>query len=106
MPGIYSLAATSLDERVVIDVLSGRLESAGTPRPDAIVCVIDVNNLRRNLFLATQIAELGIPMVLALNQIDVARRDGLSVNTDLLRDRLGVPVIAVSARRGEDARHA
>lgn len=101
LPGIYSLAATSLDERVVIDVLSGRLESAGTPRPDAIVCVIDVNNLRRNLFLATQVAELGIPMVLALNQIDVARRDGLSVNTDLLRERLGVPVIAVSARRGE-----
>ena len=67
----------------------------------AIVCVIDVNNLRRNLFLATQVAELGIPMVLALNQIDVARRDGLSVNTDLLRERLGVPVIAVSARRGE-----
>lgn len=101
LPGIYSLAATSLDERVVIDVLSGRMADTGTPRPDAIVCVIDVNNLQRNLFLASQVAELGIPMVLALNQIDVARRDGLSVNTDLLRERLGVPVIAVSARNGE-----
>ncbi|MBQ7332272.1 MAG: ferrous iron transport protein B [Opitutales bacterium] len=101
LPGIYSLAATSLDERVVIDVLSGRLAKKGTPRPDAIVCVVDVNNLQRNLFLATQVAELGIPMVLALNQIDVARRDGLSVNTDLLRERLGIPVIAVSARKGE-----
>ena len=101
LPGIYSLAAASLDERVVIDVLSGRLESAGTPKPDAIVCVADVNNLRRNLFLATQVAELGIPMVLVLNQIDVARKDGLVVNTDLLRERLGIPVIAVSARRGE-----
>lgn len=101
LPGIYSLAATSLDERVVIDVLSGRLAKSGTPRPDAIVCVVDVNNLQRNLFLATQVAELGIPMVLALNQIDVARRDGLSVNTDLLRERLGIPVIAVSARKGE-----
>ena len=85
----------------MIDVLSGRLESAGTPRPDAIVCVADVNNLRRNLFLATQVAELGIPMVLVLNQIDIARKDGLVVNTDLLRERLGIPVIAVSARRGE-----
>lgn len=101
LPGIYSLAATSKDERVVIDVLSGRLEKKGTPRPDAIVCVVDVNNLQRNLFLATQVADLGIPMVLVLNQIDVARRDGLKVNTDLLRERLGIPVIAVSARRGE-----
>jgi len=101
LPGIYSLAATSLDERVVIDVLSGRMADTGTPRPDAIVCVVDVNNLRRNLFLASQVAELGIPMVVALNQIDVARRDGLTVNTDLLRERLGVPVIAVSARKGE-----
>lgn len=101
LPGIYSLAATSLDERVVIDVLSGRMADTGTPKPDAIVCVIDVNNLQRNLFLASQVAELGIPMVLALNQIDVARRDGLSVNTDLLRERFGVPVIAVSARNGE-----
>lgn len=101
LPGIYSLAATSLDERVVIDVLSGRMADTGTPKPDAIVCVIDVNNLRRNLFLASQVAELGIPMVLALNQIDVARRDGLSVNTDLLRERFGVPVITVSARKGE-----
>lgn len=101
LPGIYSLAATSKDERVVIDVLSGRLAKKGTPRPDAIVCVVDVNNLQRNLFLATQVAELGIPMVLVLNQIDVARRDGLTVNTDLLRERLGIPVISVSARRGE-----
>lgn len=101
LPGIYSLAATSLDERVVIDVLSGRMADTGTPRPDAIVCVVDVNNLRRNLFLASQVAELGIPMVVALNQIDVARRDGLTVNADLLRERLGVPVIAVSARKGE-----
>lgn len=101
LPGIYSLAAASLDERVVIDVLSGRLAGTGTPRPDAIVCVIDVNNLQRNLFLATQVADLGIPMVLALNQMDIARRDGLSVNTDLLRERFGVPVIAISARKGE-----
>lgn len=101
LPGIYSLAATSLDERVVIDVLSGRMADTGTPRPDAIVCVVDVNNLRRNLFLVSQVAELGIPLVIALNQIDVARRDGLTVNTDLLRERLGVPVIAVSARKGE-----
>ena len=101
LPGIYSLAATSLDERVVIDVLSGQLEETGNPPPDAIVCVANVNNLRRNLFLATQVADLGIPVVLALNQIDVARRDGLVVDTDLLRSRLGVPVIAISARKGE-----
>lgn len=98
LPGIYSLAAASLDERVVIDVLSGTM--AGTPRPDVIVCVLDVNNLSRNLFLATQVADLGLPMVLALNQIDLAEKDGLKVNTDLLRERLGVPVIKVSARKG------
>ncbi|MCR5183810.1 MAG: ferrous iron transport protein B [Opitutales bacterium] len=98
LPGIYSLAATSLDERVVIDVLSGVME--GCPRPDAIVCVIDINNLSRNLFLATQVADLGLPMVLALNQSDLAAKDGLVVNTDLLRERLGVPVIKISARKG------
>lgn len=101
LPGIYSLAATSLDERVVIDVLAGRMSDTGTDRPDAIVCVVDVNNLRRNLFLASQVSELDIPLVIALNQIDVARRDGLTVNTDMLRERLGVPVVSVSARNGE-----
>ena len=101
LPGIYSLAATSLDERVVIDVLAGRMANEGTPKPDVIVCVIDVNNLRRNLFLASQVAELGIPLVLALNQIDVARRDGLTVDNALLEERLGVPVVSVCARNGE-----
>lgn len=99
LPGIYSLAAASLDERVVIDVLTGTME--GTAKPDAVVCVLDANNLPRNLFLATQVAELGLPMALAVNQIDLAEKDGLEIDADLLRRRLGVPVIKISARKNE-----
>jgi ferrous iron transport protein B len=100
LPGLYSLAAASPDEQVVIDALSGNI--AGDRRPDAVVLVVDATNLLRNLFLASQVAELGLPVVLVLNQADVAEEQGLRIDTELLSRRLGgVPVILTSAWKGE-----
>jgi ferrous iron transport protein B len=99
LPGTYSLAATSNDERVVVDVLSGHL--SGQPRPDVAVCVVDATNLLRHLFLASQIAETGLPVIIALNMMDAAKEQGLTIDVELLRKRLGVPVIETVAARGQ-----
>ena len=100
LPGLYSLAAASPDEQVVIDALSGNI--AGDRRPDAVVLVVDATNLLRNLFLASQVAELGCPVAIVLNQADVAKEQGLRIDTKLLSDRLGgVPVVLTSAWKGE-----
>ena len=99
LPGLYSLAAASPDEQVVIDALLGR--HAGSSPPDAVLIVCDANNLLRNCFLASQVAELGLPAVLVVNQADVARERGMDIDTDLLARRLGAPVALVSAWRGE-----
>ena len=100
LPGLYSLSAASPDEQVVIDALSGHL--AEDRRPDAVVVVIDATNLLRNLFLASQLSELDIPVVLVLNQADVATEQGLKIDTELLSRRLGgVPVVLSSAWKGE-----
>jgi ferrous iron transport protein B len=98
LPGAYSLAAASRDEQVVIDVLAGRLE--GQPPPRAVICVVDAANLRRNLFLVSQVAETGIPLVLALNMIDEAGERGLQIDVARLSGRLGVPVVATIATQG------
>ena len=100
LPGLYSLSAASPDEQVVIDALSGHL--ADDRRPDAVVVVIDATNLLRNLFLASQLSELALPVVLVLNQADVAAEQGLKINTELLSRRLGgIPVVLTSAWKGE-----
>ncbi|MCL4211113.1 MAG: 50S ribosome-binding GTPase, partial [Phycisphaerales bacterium] len=99
LPGAYSLAAASADERVVLDVLMGRIP--GTARPDVVVCVVDASNLMRNLFLASQVADTGIPQVVALNMMDCAREQGVAVDPGLLSQRLGVPVVPITATRGE-----
>ncbi len=100
LPGIYSLAAQSLDERVALDVLCNHV--ADTPPPDALLVVCDVTNLLRNLFLPAQLAELGIPMVIALNHADEARKRGMRVDVNLLSQRLGgVPVVLCSAAHAE-----
>ena len=100
LPGLYSLAAASPDEQVVIDALAGNI--AGDRRPDAVVLVADATNLLRNLFLASQVAELGRPVVLVLNQADVAKEQGLRIDAELLSRRLGgVPVVLTSAWKGE-----
>ena len=97
LPGAYSLAAASPDERVVMEALEGRV---GKRAPDLIVCVLDATNLKRNLLLVSQAAELEIPMLVVLNQWDAVKRNGLRINTALLADRLGVPVITTVAKHG------
>jgi len=100
LPGLYSLAATSPDEQVVTDALSGNI--SGERQPDAVILVADATNLLRNLFLASQLAELGLPVALVLNQADVAKEQGLRIDTGLLSDRLGgIPVVMASAWKGE-----
>jgi ferrous iron transport protein B len=100
LPGLYSLAASSPDEHVVIDALAGRLR--GLPKPDAILCVADSTNLLRNLFLASQAAETGLPVAIALNHADIVRKRGMVLDAEKLSERLGgIPVVAVSAWRRE-----
>ena len=97
LPGCYSLTAVSNDERVVMDVLGGR---RGLQKPDLLVFVVDATNLKRNLLLVSQCAELGIPAVIALNQCDAAKRNGIRIDASLLAKKLGVPVVETIATRG------
>jgi len=97
LPGTYSLSASSLDERIAVDVLGGHV--SGLPAPDVVVVVVDVENLQRNLFLASQAAEMGVPIVVALNCWDIAERKGLQIDCKLLQQRLGVPVVPTVATR-------
>jgi ferrous iron transport protein B len=100
LPGTYSLTAISEDEAVAFDVLSGKMGSS----PDVILLVLDASNLARNLYLALQVLELGLPVVVALNMVDVAREAGLEVEPAALADELGVPVVPTVARVGEGAK--
>ncbi|HUN80771.1 MAG TPA: ferrous iron transport protein B [Phycisphaerae bacterium] len=100
LPGIYSLTARSPDEEIARDILQGRM--AGIPRPDAVLIVIDASNLERNLYLATQIIDFGVPVVIACNMIDVAKSRGLNIDIERLSAALGgVPVIPVVGHRGD-----
>ncbi|MFH0981447.1 MAG: ferrous iron transport protein B [Planctomycetota bacterium] len=97
LPGAYGLSARSQDEIVVIDTLTGR----GTgPRPDLIVAVVDAVNLRRNLFLTSQMLELGVPVVVALNMMDLAEAGGIRIDVGALSAALSVPVVPVVANKG------
>ncbi|MDT7781340.1 MAG: ferrous iron transport protein [Acidobacteriota bacterium] len=102
LPGLYSLDAASLDEQIARDVLTGRIE--GTPAPDVIVAVVDATNLERNLYLVTQLLEMGRPVVIALSMIDLAERAKLEIDPAKLGEALGVKVLPVTAkqRRGLD----
>ncbi|HSI33868.1 MAG TPA: ferrous iron transport protein B [Tepidisphaeraceae bacterium] len=93
LPGTYSLISRSPDEVVAMEVLRGL--RADTPAPDAVVVVVDASNLQRNLYLVSQLLELGRPMVVALNMMDVARRRGIDVSPEKLEQELGVPVVPV-----------
>jgi len=94
LPGIYSLDASSLDEEVTRDYLLSR-------DANLVVNVVDATNLERNLYLTVQLLEMGVPVVLALNMIDVARKRGIQIDTDLLSTELGCPVVPVVATTGE-----
>jgi len=98
LPGLYSLDSKSPDEKLASDALQGRL---GHKAPSAALVVVDATNLERNLFLASQVLELKCPVVLALNMMDMARRDGIRINVAKLRKELGCVVVPVSARNGE-----
>ncbi|HZB44309.1 MAG TPA: ferrous iron transport protein B [Pyrinomonadaceae bacterium] len=102
LPGLYSLDAASIDERIAHDVLTGRVEEV--PAPDVIVAVVDATNLERNLYLVTQLLEIGRPLVVALTMIDLAERQGIEVDAESLSAALGVVVVPVVAtrRRGLD----
>ena len=97
LPGSYSLAPRSPDEMIAVDVLLGRQNAID--EPDAVLCIVDASNLERNLYLVSQVFELGKPTVIALNMVDVARDRGLTIDVDLLRQRLHVPVIEIQANR-------
>ncbi len=99
LPGAYSLAARSPDEAVTRDVLLGR--RADTPMPDRIVCIADATNLERNLYLVHQILDLGRPVILVLNMMDLASQAGLTVRTARLEHELGIPVIPCEAANGK-----
>lgn len=97
LPGTYSLSAESPDEMIVTRVLSG--EQPGQARPDAIVCVADATNLPRNLFLLSQVLAFGLPTVLAVNMMDVADARGIELDFATLAERLGIPVVPITATR-------
>jgi len=99
LPGVYSLSPRSEDERVACDVLYGR--HATTPRPEAVLLVLDVTNLPRHLMLAAPILALGLPTMVLLNMADDLRSRGGEVDLAALSSQLGVPVALVSARQGE-----
>ncbi len=99
LPGSYSLAARSPDEAVMRDVLLGRRED--TPQPERIVCVLDASNLERNLYLLHQIMDLGRPVIVVLNMMDVAARSGARIDAAALENLLGVPVIPCEAHTGK-----
>ena len=98
LPGAYSLAARSPDEAVTRDVLLGRRDD--TPQPDRILCIVDATNLERNLYLVHQILDLGRPVILVLNMMDIAARAGIDVRVEKLEEQLGIPVIACEAVNG------
>lgn len=97
LPGTYSLAPRSLDEMVAVDVLLGR--QADVAAPDAVICIVDASNLERNLYLVSQVLELGLPTLLVLNMLDVARGRGVEIDVDRLRRQLGVPIVTTQANR-------
>src|SRR5256885_7836555 len=97
LPGTYSLAPRSPDEMVAVDLVLG--QQKGEARPDVLVAIVDASNLERNLYLTTQLLEVGISVVVALNMVDVAEGQGLRVDAERLARRLGVRVVPIQANR-------
>ena len=93
LPGIYSLSPYTLEEVVARNYLIGE-------RPDAILNIVDGTNLERNLYLTTQLTELGIPVVIAINMMDIVRKNGDKINTEELSRQLGCKIVEISALKG------
>ena len=99
LPGIYSLSPYTLEEVVARNYLIGE-------RPDAILNIIDGTNLERNLYLTTQLTELGIPVVIAINMMDIVRKNGDKINTEELSRQLGCKIVEISALKGNGVMEA
>ena len=100
LPGTYTACcARSPDEMVAVDVILGAQK--GESRPDVVVCIVDASNMDRNLYLTTQALELGVPVVVALNMMDVAANQGIRIDVEALSQQLGVPVVAIQANKGK-----
>ncbi|KQR72789.1 ferrous iron transport protein B [Pedobacter sp. Leaf176] len=95
LPGTYSLYPKSNDESIVFQVLA---DKANSSHPDVIVLIVDASNLKRNMLLFSQVADLGIPMILALNMTDLSDKQGIYIDVEKLSKKLGVQVIPISAR--------
>jgi ferrous iron transport protein B len=98
LPGTYSLYPKSKDESIVFSVLA---EKETELTPNLVVVILDATNLKRNLLLYTQVADLKIPIIIALNMIDLSKKSGITIDIDLLAKKLGVPIVPVSARKLE-----
>ena len=94
LPGIYSLSPYTLEEVVARNYLI-------TEKPDAIINIVDGTNIERNLYLSTQIMELGIPVIMAVNMVDVLEKNGDKVNIEKLSQKLGCEVVEISALKGK-----
>src|SRR5437660_10495833 len=97
LPGTYSLISRSPDELIAMEVLRGLRPD--TAAPDIVIVVVDASNLQRNLYLVSQLIELGRPLVIALNMMDIAQRRGQCVSPEALEKALGVPVIPIVGHR-------
>src|SRR6478609_3624827 len=97
LPGIYSIYPRSLDEQIVAEVL---LEHHSASTPEKIVVIADATNLKRGFLLLTQIIDLGLPTILALNMMDLVAKAGISYDFNSLSKKLGVPVVPINARNG------
>src|SRR5690349_19465387 len=102
LPGTYSLISRSPDELIAMQVLRGLRPDV--PPIDVVVVVVDASNLQRNLYLVSQLIELGRPLVIALNMMDVARRRGLAISAERLEKLIGVPVIPVVGHKRQGIR--
>ncbi len=98
LPGTYSLYPKSQDESIVFSVLA---DKANPHCPDLVIVIIDATNLKRNMLLYTQVADLRIPVMIALNMTDLTEKAGIDININLFSKKLGVPVIPISARKNE-----
>jgi ferrous iron transport protein B len=97
LPGIYSLSAHSVDESVATQILLGT--SANDSLPNVVIAVVDASNLERNLYLVSQLIDLGVPLVVALNMSDIAVERGILIKREILSRLLGVPVVALAASK-------
>lgn len=98
LPGTYSLYPKSADELVTYEILRNKAE---TNYPDLVVFIADASNLKRNLLLFTQVCDLGVPVILAMNMQDIAAKRGISYDNEILSKELGVPVTSMNARNKE-----